>query len=92
MTDKTKASHTPGPWKYVKSHAVIDSDDWEICDFSSCSTEEGHANARLIAAAPDLLEACKDCRMHIETIERIHDHELPEGEMLCAAIAKATNE
>ena len=37
----------------------------------------------------ELLEALEACRMHIETLERMHDHELPEGEMLRAAIAKA---
>jgi len=52
--------HTPGPWRYVKSDAVYDSDDYQICDFGSCSTEEGHANARLIAAAPELLECVID--------------------------------
>lgn len=51
--------HTPGPWKYVKSIGVYAGDKWEIVSFGSCSTEEGHANAQLIAAAPDMLEACE---------------------------------
>lgn len=49
--------HTPGPWKYVKSIGVYAGDKWEIVSFGSCSTEEGHANAQLIAAAPELLAA-----------------------------------
>ena len=47
-------------------------------------------DAALIAAAPDMLEALKACRVHIETLERMHDHELPEGEMLRESIRKAT--
>lgn len=62
------AKHTPGPWKILNSHQyenhsgaaqlienpnvgavclMIDTDDGRVCD----------ANARLIAAAPELVEA-----------------------------------
>lgn len=61
--------HTPGPWivNYIGGIEVWSSDSkWCIAD---CSTETSpldptvrKANARLIAAAPDLLESLKECR------------------------------
>lgn len=54
--------HTPGPWEYVPWHIaegnsqVRAPEGWLICEASSDS------NARLIAAAPDLLEVLKDYR------------------------------
>ena len=56
--------HTPGPWKIDENKAypvgVIQDDEMglgiaEIGEWNSRNI----ANARLIAAAPDLLEACK---------------------------------
>ena len=62
--------HTPGPWHYVKrtcgdggSGTVTGPDNRSImaCNNSVDRTkEEKLANARLIAAAPDLLEALRE--------------------------------
>ena len=56
----TQATHTPGPWKSVKGARPTRPDIVADCGLI-CSLEygpdEGEANARLIAAAPDLLEA-----------------------------------
>ena len=62
-------SHTPGPWHYAepnKSHqrpmVWRDSDGYLIADCSGATVvgyDEAKANARLIAAAPDLLAACR---------------------------------
>lgn len=54
-----KDKHTPGPWRVVveeeyDDYLVVDKDNHCIADILPL------ANARLIAAAPDLLEACKD--------------------------------
>lgn len=68
------SKHTPGPWKIVKS---------KFGDLSIKSEVE--ANARLIAAAPELLEACK--RAFDQTDK---DARPADWEMLRAAIAKAT--
>ena len=55
--------HTPGPWMvlgkgvytdYLPSHQIV----YQF--HQSATDEEAEANARLIAAAPDLLEAAKD--------------------------------
>lgn len=71
MTTKTKAAHTPGPWMLtgeidrIHSGEVICPGKHEspvavCCDFNRYEREEEReANARLIAAAPDLLAACK---------------------------------
>ena len=78
----SEQKHTPGPWKYVKSIGVYAGDKWEIVSFGSCSTEEGHANAQLIAAAPELLAALEvaveyfdrneiDCIAHDDAKEAI---------------------
>lgn len=63
--------HTPGPWKagrhnigdgwrvFVKHHADADQHD-AICDLETWQSEKAtKANATLIAAAPELLIACK---------------------------------
>ena len=59
---KTNTKHTPGPWEAFASHAglyVIDSaEQGAICKIEWCLEDE--ANARLIAAAPELLQAIKD--------------------------------
>lgn len=84
--------HTPGPWK-----VEIDSDGsvlimcsdgahrYYIGDMEDTCTE-CHANARLIAAAPDLLEAC---RAFIEADMQWTDVANAVLEQMEAAIAKA---
>ena len=68
--------HTPGPWRVDPDHCrdVQTADGAiEICLaeggepygknlFSVPSMEEAHANARLIAAAPDMLDELKNLR------------------------------
>jgi hypothetical protein len=61
----SKLQHTPGPWKacergdysdFDKQSQIIIGDEMRICAVHSYDIE-GEANARLIAAAPDMLEA-----------------------------------
>jgi len=63
---------------------------WELAPYQA----EANANARLIAAAPDLLEACRLAMPFIEAIYREHGRAyLPNSgdalEVVQAAIAKA---
>ena len=60
----TQGKHTPGPWQYTPtntehvSHIIRASDGFGV----ATATPQGRAtarNARLIAAAPDMLEALK---------------------------------
>jgi hypothetical protein len=87
MADHCK--HTPGPWTLDEPHQV-----WaeavgeyvaitaEIEDFDTVPRDQAEANARLIAAAPDLLEALKLAERHCPVNS--------EAEILArAAIAKA---
>lgn len=61
-------THTPGPWIVARIIPQdrdfirqVKAEDGPVCfvhDLSDCQ-QEAKANARLIAAAPDLLAACK---------------------------------
>jgi phage-related baseplate assembly protein len=59
MTTTVNAAHTPGPWDFHIAdnaepfHIAIEANDERIADVY------GKANARLIAAAPDMLEALR---------------------------------
>ena len=62
MSETKKTQHTPGPWR-ASSQCIVEPTNATVaitmanaCD----SVEQRDANARLIAAAPDLLEALKD--------------------------------
>lgn len=72
------SKHTPGPWiidVYNPNDIVSDVYDVEICAIQPVDIggrkmwdygEITKANASLIAAAPDLLEAIIDCRRALE--------------------------
>ena len=48
--------HTPGPWEIAKSGRVYSLKHGPIADVLE---QNSYVNARLIAAAPDLLAACE---------------------------------
>ena len=57
-------THTPGPWSVHNkpgfSRLFIASDTYDVAEMCHAGDEEREAaNARLIAAAPELLRACK---------------------------------
>ncbi len=59
-----KATHTPGPWKitggrFVGEGQMIGAPSGHICRVYAPDNRDESANARLIAAAPELLAACK---------------------------------
>ena len=55
--------HTPGPWHVGKGSkcVVYDAEGWAVADAVTCHNRHNaiDANARLIAAAPDLLDALR---------------------------------
>jgi len=51
--------HTKGPWR-VGKYCVWSDEKYVAATQTGLSGEEQQANAALIAAAPELLEACKD--------------------------------
>jgi hypothetical protein len=82
--------HTPGPWAtYVNTNNDVTirkmfPDGQECCEIASCKS--GFTNARLIAAAPELLEA-------LQFVMSAHGEQLSTAfAMAQDAITKATGE
>jgi hypothetical protein len=102
-----KTNHTPGPWKYDDCNSITagECDAVGVCileplpDFWAGAVdchpegEEYEANARLIAAAPDLLAAClefqewdkSNCQDDLHSWATLKD-------LMNAALAKALGE
>lgn len=88
------AKHTPGPWKIGATIGgrpkVINQNGFAICGFASGSYAQMQHDARLIAAAPELLEALQQ-QLHALNVGS-HDAMEQAYEAARAAIAKATGE
>ena len=101
------SKHTPGPWKVYANEIAVgvrpvasEPSDVALCSDMDTSRpdEETMANARLIAAAPDLLvllEECKQACLFDDDDGGIgvsEDAVIPADlfNRICAAIAKAT--
>jgi len=73
-----KAKHTPGPWNVkmqyvVKNNMVVSimANHHNPVNFvSKVGSLEDMANARLIAAAPDLLQALQSAKRLLELVEK----------------------
>ncbi len=98
MTENTR--HTPGPWtiyntdglKILKNWRVKGSVGYQVCTMNTATTtEEEYANARLIAAAPDLLEACKRALAVLEKEPACQIYSA-HAQIVRAAIARAKGE
>ena len=88
----TKSQHTPGPWK-VRIHgnfqqSILDSIGTRILAMVDNTDNQDKANAHLIAAAPELLEACKAALDYAEGNVK-HVGEIETRKILNSAIAKA---
>jgi hypothetical protein len=86
------AKHTPGPWHAVDDNFVEAENGATVIDqinddLSELSDEEISANARLIAAAPDLLAALRKLEIWLECTDNAEALEYTR-----AAIAKAEEE
>lgn len=98
---KPKAEHTPGPWtvefperpdamsEVFAPKASADDFQWRVAyvlrDSNPHQQPVDDANARLIAAAPDLLAAAKDAYIALPMTK----HNKSINDALAAAIAKA---
>ena len=101
--------HTPGPWFYLKgdewSHSVVthhgelpdgSQSYWTVASINKQREPEHEANARLIAAAPELLEVVKQMQSALSRC--FGAHAADEGDrhralaQARAVIAKATGE
>lgn len=76
------------PYNYCVENAVC------VMDHVDSMTARGYANANLIAAAPDLLEACEyiDKWLRSMDLEYMPDFDWQQIEPVAAAIAKARGE
>jgi hypothetical protein len=97
------AQHTPGPWKAVRNASfwevvtpLLGQTLDQANEYSPSlayvwgeGEEQAEANARLIAAAPDLLEALRTARDHID-MDALEISHCKDAERIRAAIAKAT--
>jgi hypothetical protein len=83
----TDTKHTPGPW-HEGSHRSVESPSGTICEvYSHMGIAEADANQKLIAAAPDLLDALVDAVRYAQGGDLLHPAALSRAR---AAIAKAT--
>jgi len=84
------SKHTPGPWRYDYAPGycgeLLAANGTTLAEFV---TEPSEANARLIAAAPDLLEALETW---LEQYSSEEYEDCPEVVQTRAAIAKATGQ
>lgn len=92
------AGHTPGPWVIEPGHSVVfirTADGSNIATTNCCHywqefTEQALANARLIAAAPEMLEALEEA---VGCLSEYENEMLAPGVRILdgarAAIAKA---
>ena len=97
------AKHTPGPWAVIPQKTlqgdiatVYNTPDGWVSIHAPTWLNIGDqqvamANARLIAAAPDLLEALRTARDHID-MDALEISHCKDAERIRAAIAKATRE
>ena len=88
-----ETKHTPGPWyaHHSKGWLVVESDNENLCvKVEKGSTAQKHmADAKLIAAAPELLAVVKELE---ESADYWSEYDVPLGIVyrMRAAIAKAT--
>ena len=83
MTTQTKG-HTPGPWICDQINGEIHTGEEECISRVYLLAEQESANARLIAAAPDLLAACK---RSLEDLESLLEHGCGDETCMRASIA-----
>lgn len=98
-----ETQHTPGPWKIkgadiVGERYVCELFNWSVepcapqySEINAAFEAEHNANARLIAAGPELLEALKQATRELERIDGGDDANpsLEVIDIARAAIAKA---
>ncbi len=85
-------THTPGPWQYTFEGGtvafIVEADGTTVAKLSTTENSTAHSalpsNARLIAAAPELLAALQEVTRCLAW----HAQEHPVG-MDCVAVAKA---
>jgi len=93
------SKYTPGPWKATTRHVTAQETDDRLAldvQINGGNRDDNKANARLIAAAPELLEACKrllvEVRWESMRADIVTDDAWANIDFAKAAIQKATGE
>lgn len=80
-TETNETKHTPGPWDihgdFKEIHPLVDEDGLKVIadiDPDNTHLEESKANAALIAAAPDMLEALQYAKEALKDIMGASDN------------------
>ncbi len=85
------SKHTPGPWFRMDNHSTVWSDDKKSSPVCVMASADYEANANLIAAAPDLLEALEGMMKCFD--DGVGEHwNADELDAARSAIAKARGE
>lgn len=99
MRTKEKAGHTQGPWKvdgvwgntgFRIATSASANENLHIAGVDGRGYEQNEANARLIAAAPELLKAAKEMYRVLREDEKYMSYN-PVCKKAELAIARATN-
>ena len=98
----TMTAHTPGPWRYERTdgipvngrHMISGAVPGYLAEVRDCVSGDVQANARLIAAAPDLLAALETAYMALIGYLPAHRNDVTDAAIGAAraAITKATGE
>ncbi len=92
MTDRQSSTHTPGPWHVDdESYNSIRGAGLTIALVQGDTIGEIAANARLMAAAPELLDALRDCTEHLDSLVALNPKARVAIVSARAAIEKATD-
>lgn len=102
-----ETKHTPGPWavfgevglQIAVSSVAMPGLNLNVAHVAGIRNGEGHANAHLIAAAPDLLDAlrkmllcCYDEELDDQTVEAVEAARTAIAKATRAAIVEATGD
>jgi hypothetical protein len=101
-TKEKHATHTPGPWHYTladeTSAGGVYGNEKSVCDiipkelqvaYDCEEVEIANANARLIAAAPEMFEVLSEVLIEYEAEAKAEGWDLPTtGEMIREVLAK----
>tara|TARA_B100001248_G_scaffold250116_1_gene223880 strand:+ start:1318 stop:1608 length:291 start_codon:yes stop_codon:yes gene_type:complete len=88
LTKEKHATHTPGPWYTYQSHKDVNR-HIACKDGKSIAKEVHHANARLIAAAPEMYKILREVLIDYKSDAKIEGRDLPlTGKIIREVLAK----
>ena len=88
LTKAQHATHTPGPWYTYQSHKDVNR-HIACKDGKSIAKEVHHANARLIAAAPEMYKILREVLIDYKSDAKIEGRDLPlTGKIIREVLAK----